>query len=154
MTVPGYLYCSHHHLPTLYFFSVTLSTPSTPSTTPISVDSAEKYAQCREIPGGGYGNHYQFYCHPEGNEISGKLLCNPECTQCLVSTDDKKKDGSSDFPLGEMPLNKCIPLGEVEGYFVKFVGECPIQPALSSGGIAAIVLACLLILALINLIAA
>jgi hypothetical protein len=68
------------------------------------IDSAEKYAQCRTIEekGDGYGNHYQFYCHESGNEISGKLLCNPTCKTCLISTDDKKPDGTTAFPLGEL----------------------------------------------------
>ena len=45
----------------------------------IEIDSSEEQAQCREIPGGGFGSHYQYWCHPSGNEISGKLLCNPDC---------------------------------------------------------------------------
>ena len=93
----------------------------------IEVDSSEEYAQCREIKGGGYGNHYQFYCHPNGNEISGKLLCNPTCKACLISTEDKKADGTSDFPLGEMKLDTCLSVPEMEGSYMKFIGECPDQ---------------------------
>jgi len=91
----------------------------------IEIDSSKEQAQCREIPGGGFGSHYQYWCHPSGNEISGQLLCNPDCSACLVSTDDKKEDGSSDFPFGEMKLDECLSLPEMEGSYLKFLGECP-----------------------------
>ena len=47
------------------------------------------------------------------------------CSACLVSTDDKKEDGSSDFPFGEMKLDECLSLPEMEGSYLKFLGECP-----------------------------
>jgi len=117
------------------------------------IDSAEKYAQCRTIEekGDGYGNHYQFYCHESGNEISGKLLCNPTCKTCLISTDDKKPDGTTAFPLGEMKLDECLSLGEGgdDGIYIKFIGECYDQKGVAPGTIVGITVACVAALLLI-----
>ena len=89
-----------------------------------------------------------------------KTLATHVCSSCLVSTDDKKEDGSknffsllcpilfsrfdrpltlifvfnivfrsiflgSDFPFGEMKLDECLSLPEMEGSYLKFLGECP-----------------------------
>lgn len=122
-----------------------------PAVSHLEIDSSEKDAQCRELEGGGFGNHYEFWCHPNGNEISGKLLCNPTCKQCLVSTEDKKEDGTSDFPLGEMKLDECLTLPEMDGLYLKFIGECPDQGE-NAGEIIGIAIGCLLGIALLSLI--
>jgi hypothetical protein len=115
----------------------------------MEIDSSEEYAQCRKVAGGkGVGNYYQFYCHKSGNEISGKVLCDSTCKNCLISTDDKKKDGTSDFPLSEMTLDKCIPLGELDGVWIKFVGECYDQTGADNNKIVGIVIACIAVVVL------
>lgn len=91
------------------------------------VDSAKKYEHCRREDGNSSNSKwYEFWCHENGEQISGKILCASEnCEKCEVDTNMKNEDGSSMFPYGEMHLGKCTNLPEDNSTFVKFTGQCP-----------------------------